>query len=126
MTYAPGQSGNPHGRPIKGRGIAALLAAAGAERLDPTHSSTITRQEAMVALVWEGLTTGQITLVGPRGGKKLVPFKPSEWLDLVKFVAVHLDGTIKDVTSGGESLNPTFLSLIQAAQSAPGAPAPDG
>lgn len=42
----------------------------------------------MARLLWEGITTGQATL--PSG--KVLSLAPPDWLGLVKWVYMHIDG----------------------------------
>lgn len=108
MPFQPGQSGNPHGRPKRGRALAELLEAVGLERLDLKGKQT-TNREALAGLVWQGATTGSIKL-----GRRVLRFSTGEWLELVKFIHAHVDGpkSALDVTSGGEPINFAALSAL--------------
>lgn len=108
MPFKAGQSGNPNGRPPKGRALAEQILKA----LEKTYADADGKRHSGKILLGNILAsavlTGEAVLIS---GKKTV-LPPREWIELVKFVSVHVDGSAKtevDVTSGGESLSTELM-----------------
>ncbi len=88
--WKKGQSGNPLGRPIKGRPLTEILAAAGDI---PVDGSDLSRKEFVAKLVWEGLTTGNVTFNTGEDGVMILGVRA--WLDLVRWIYGQVDGPPK-------------------------------
>jgi uncharacterized protein DUF5681 len=82
--WQKGQSGNPSGRPA--RPLSQALRALG------EHDSfgDISNRQLVARLVWQALVCGSIPLVGGR----TLELSVKEWLDLVKWLHQHVDGSI--------------------------------
>lgn len=87
MTFKPGQSGNPKGRPKKDRALTAILERAGSRTVE-IDGKAVSGRQLMARQVWEGITTGEVTFPG---GKKL-QLSPQDWKDFVKWAYSHIDG----------------------------------
>lgn len=102
-SFQPGQSGNPNGRPPKGRALTELLTKAGSKGK---------RNKLLAELVWRFATTGEVTLPG---GKTYKAEDINDLLAAWKWIYQHIDGpapTSVDVTSGGEKIvGPTIVTL---------------
>ena len=103
-AWKKGQSGNPRGRPPKGRALTEILEKAGGSTLEDFDGKRRSGKRIAARLVWEGLSTGALTFPG---GKKLI-LSPEAWFDVLKWVYAQVDGPPKhlvDVTTNDESLN---------------------
>ena len=91
MKFAPGQSGNSKGRPPgkTGRQLAGLLL----EELNAPHWPTDARKEIAHRAI-NALMTGYLEFKDRRSTRK-IKIDTRNWIDLYKFVNVHIDGTAK-------------------------------
>ena len=100
-SFKPGQSGNPRGRPPKKRALTNLLERGGNVKIQ-TEQGEISAKKVMVARIWEGLATGQMTF-----GNISIALENDEYISLIKLVLSQVDGPPKgevDVTSAGEPI----------------------
>ncbi len=91
--WKKGTSGNPAGRPPKGRALTDILEKAGSKTVEVTQSDGTTKKVSgkriLASMVWELTTTGQVTL--PDGKVKEVE-DFNDWFAAVKFIYQHIDG----------------------------------
>ena len=107
MPWSKGQSGNPRGRPPKGRSLAELLAAAGERK----NRDGIAMQQAAAARLWELIDRGEVVIAG-----ETVALSAQEWLRAVSFVFAHVDGPARgplatSPSDAGELLDQVLDSL---------------
>jgi hypothetical protein len=109
-TWAKGKSGNPKGRPAKGRALTEILERAAAETIEvPGQKKRRARQQLVAEHVWTALATGKITFPD---GDTLQIQTVEEFMHLAKFVYTHIDGPPKlnvDFTSNGETIGPAVF-----------------
>lgn len=86
--FEKGKSGNPRGRPRKGRALSELL---------DNELSKRGGKEKLAALVTQFALTGHVTL----GDKTYRVTSVREWLDGIKFIYTHMDG--HKLTLGGDT-----------------------
>ncbi len=102
MTWKPGQSGNPAGRPQKHRALTQLLEKAGNKTIAIHGKDKKTARKRVVAeLVWQLVSEGKAEMPD---GTALV-LDPRDWVNTVKWIYAHIDGAAKseiDITSKGE------------------------
>lgn len=91
MGLPKGRTNNPNGRPKKGRALAELMNAHLSEEIGGVTTKQDITQRAISAL-----RTGYMVFEGATKSKtRRVKMSTKEWIDLYKFVAVHLDGPAK-------------------------------
>lgn len=87
--YQPGQSGNPNGRPKKGRALAELLRNELDAEYEGVEVKTIIMRRAVSAL-----RTGYMVFEGT-GRARRIKLTPKDWTELFKYVTTHIDGPAK-------------------------------
>jgi hypothetical protein len=115
--WQKGQSGNPKGRPRSERALANALREVG----ERDSFGDLPNKAFMARLVWQAIATGQITLVGER----TLTLTAKEWLDLVKWLNLHVDGSIhtQDVPTAADK-RPSPPDRIVIRYGPPDEPAP--
>jgi len=94
-TFAKGHSGNPHGRPPAiGRKMAEGLQKVGQL---PYFDEDFTNAQAVARMIWIGLLDGVIPMNGTR-----MALTTKDWLNLVKWLYTHLDGSLHRAAPLGE------------------------
>ena len=91
--WKPGESGNPNGRPPKGRALTEILEKTGTKTVEiQQEDGTVKRvsgKRLLGQMVWEAATTGQVTM--PDGtAKRIEDF--TDWLAVAQFIYKHIDG----------------------------------
>lgn len=90
--WKPGQSGNPRGRPPKGRALAEMLSATMEENVI-VGSEQLSAKEALARLVREFSIHGEVWL----NNRRLAADTVFEWLAVVKWLYEHVDGKAPDI-----------------------------
>lgn len=89
-TWQKGQSGNPNGRPSKGRTLADQLSKE-ANKTREYRGQKLTGKRLLAVLAFDGLVDGTVTL----GNNEQITLSEDGWLSLLRFVYTHLDGPVK-------------------------------
>ena len=106
--WKPGQSGNPNGRPPKGRALTEILEKAGSKTIEYMGKRK-SGKRVLAEMLWQLVVTGHV--VYPDGNIVTPEFE--EWFKAVEWLYRHVDGPPKaelDVTSGGASV--TFREVV--------------
>ena len=90
-TWAKGQSGNPNGRPPKGRALTEILERQGARTLEDIDGKRRGGKYIVARALWEIATTGKTTLPGDPP-MMLLP-DPQDWIKVVQWLYQHIDGS---------------------------------
>lgn len=126
MPFKPGQSGNPAGRPRKGKALAEILEVASREAVD-VDGRPMSARVATMRMIWQGITTGSILLpappappaTDPRGSKRpprrrKFTLKFADWQTLVEFVFNRIDGNKLGLELSGPHGGPMEVRDIEA------------
>lgn len=109
MAWAAGQSGNPKGRPKKGRALTELLEKMAGKRRDvPGETKRKANKELFAERIWEGLATGRVTFEEGRA----LDLDASEYIALAKLVLAQIDGPPPMEDLGGEGA-PIGLRVVE-------------
>ena len=108
MTFKKGEITNPRGRPRKGRALTEILERVGGEEVELAYAtedggtaiSKVIPNEVIARMVWQGLITRELMFPGDTEAVKICV---AEWMELLKFVYKHVDGTAdRNVDVSGE------------------------
>jgi hypothetical protein len=88
MAFQKGVSGNPKGRPPKGRTYADIIEKMGRRKVEGKA-----QKELLVERMFEALTTGRIRW----DRNRVVELDGSEYVSLLKFMVSHVDGPLRPV-----------------------------
>ena len=86
-NWQPGISGNPKGRPPKGRALTAILQRAGSQTLE-VDGKRISGKRLIARMLWALATQGETAF--PDG--RVLKIGGQGWLDVVKFLYAQIDG----------------------------------
>ncbi len=114
MKWQPGQTGNPNGRPKRGRALAEIIDAELSTKNGDVEVRRVIIQRAISAL-----TTGYMEFPGKRSRK--TKLTPRDWTDLFKYITTHLDGPAKMeiITSAGGNSDGSLGFVLPADVIAP-------
>ena len=115
MGWKTGQSGNPRGRPAKGRALTELIDKLGKARRELADGTKAAANKQVFAeKLWQGLTTGVIVFEG-----RVLELSGAEWQALAKLVLTQVDGPAPaqvDVTSDGEAVAFSVIEIVKSSE----------
>lgn len=91
MAYKPGESGNPKGRPPKGRALTEILARGGSAAVE-YEGKRLSGKRLVARLLWDIAKFGKCILPGDG---KVIEVDADGWFDVVKFLYAQIDGPPK-------------------------------
>jgi hypothetical protein len=98
-SWRPGESGNPHGRPLKSRALSTLLERADGRRLEGPDGKTRAVREMVARCAWELAGSGRTELASlpglGLGGRILEVEDVREWLAVVSWLFDRAEGKPK-------------------------------
>lgn len=115
MPWTPGVSGNPRGRPPKGRALTEILEKQGkaTHKRDGDARGT-PRNKLLADMLWQGLLTGTVVLVNGR----TLDLTAGDWLDLAQFIYKQIDGPPKAEIDLKSDDKPVSIQFVMAAPDA--------
>lgn len=101
-------SGNPSGRPPKGRALTEILENAGSKTVE-RDGKRVSGKQLVAALLWDIVKTGQCVL--PNGTTYKVD--GAGWFEVVKFIYTQVDGPAKQsVQVAGDANAPLIIRYV--------------
>lgn len=115
MPWTPGVSGNPRGRPPKGRALTEILEKQGkATHKRDGEARGTPRNKLLADMLWQGLLTGTVVLVNGR----TLDLTAGDWLDLAQFIYKQIDGPPKAEIDLKSDDKPVSIQFVMAAPDA--------
>ncbi len=99
MPFVKGQSGNPKGRPPKGRALTDALEAA----LDSAYNGDkVAVKQALAEKLAQAVVTGALEFPSTKRTRK-IKLNAAEWMSFVQFLYRHVDGPAREAEQSAES-----------------------
>lgn len=99
MPFAKGQSGNPNGRPPKGRALTDALEAALDKTYDGDKSAV---KQTMAEKIAQAVVIGALEFPNGKTARK-IKLNAAEWMSFVQFLYRHVDGPAREMAETPEA-----------------------
>jgi hypothetical protein len=88
MPWQPGESGNPNGRPRKGKALTEILEQAGSKTFPLIDGKRMSGKRLVARQIWDALATGKIEFID--GSQRRLTVR--DWRELAEWLYDRVDG----------------------------------